>query len=244
MKDRIVRAGSMLGLFGGGFLLLVAFTTVSVPALADTISWTTWASATTGNPGSANGTIGTVSVSYNGQVTYFYTNYPSWMPTSTYAGGTVGNAPSPDNIIGLTGGTNTDTETVTFSQPVVDPVMAIWSLGNPGTAAEFVFTPSEPFTIEAGGPSNEYGGTSIYTGGTCPADTVCGAEGNGTIQFSGTFTTLTWTNPVYENWYGFDLGIAGVATTTPEPGGVLLIATGLLGLFCAMRSRSKSKSMA
>jgi hypothetical protein len=38
----------------------------------------------------------------------------------------------------------------------VNPVMAIWSLGQSGINANFTFTPSEPFTIESGGPSAEY----------------------------------------------------------------------------------------
>lgn len=209
-------------------------------AKAGTITWTTWTSATTGNPGSAAGTIGSVGVTYNGQVTYFFTNYPSWSPASTYEGGAVGNAPSPHNIIGLTGGANTGTDTIMFSQAVVDPVMAIWSLGQGGIAAQFVFNSSEPFSVVAGGPSAEYSGSSIYTGGTCPANAVCGAEGNGTIQFNGTFTSLTWTNPVFENWYGFDLGIAGVATaSTPEPASLFLFGTGLLGLAFAVSRRRK-----
>ncbi len=208
---------------------------LSALAKASTITWTTWAAATGGNPGSATGAIGAVDVTYTGQVTYFFTNYPSWMPASTYAAGTVSNAPSPNNIIGLTGGPGTGTQTVTFSKPVVDPVMAIWSLGNAGNTAQFVFLANEPFSVEAGGPSNEYGGSSIHTGGACPSNAVCGAEGNGTIQYSGTFSTLTWTNPVYENWYGFDLGIAGVApTTTPEPVSIVLF-TSFLGFAAVLR---------
>lgn len=211
---------------------------LSIPGAAGSITWTTWTAHTTGNSGSATGTIGSVGVSYTGQVASFYPNYPSWTPVSTYAGGTVSNAPSPKEIVGLTGGSATGTATITFSQPVVDPVMAIWSLGAGGTQAEFLFTSSEPFSIQAGGPSAEYGGSSIFTGGTCPANAVCGKEGNGTIQFSGTFTSLTWTNPAYENWYGFDAGIAGVATpTVPEPSSLVLFGAGMLALSWLVRRR-------
>ncbi|MGH9405323.1 MAG: PEP-CTERM sorting domain-containing protein [Terriglobia bacterium] len=226
-----------------GVLAVGLMAGLSVPALGTTITWTTWSAATTGNPGSATGTIGSVGVTYSGQVTYFYTTYPSWKPTSTYAGGTVGNAPSPDNIIGLTGGAGTGTATITFSEPVIDPVMAIWSLGAGGTPAEFLFTSTEPFAVEAGGPSNEYGGSSITMGGSCPANAVCGSEGNGTIQFSGTYTTLTWTNPLSENWYGFDLGIAGVANSTvPEPSALLLFGSGVLALGWLVRKRMRLES--
>lgn len=224
-------------------LVFGVFLTVTPPASAGTITWTTWSSATTGNPGAAMGAIGTVDVTYSGNLTRFYTNYPSWNPASTYMGGAVGNAPSPDNIIGLTGGPSTGTATIMFSVPVVDPVMAIWSLGAPGSPAQFVFTAGEPFSIVAGGPSAEYGGSSITTGGTCPANAVCGSEGNGTIQFTGTFSSLTWMNPLSENWYGFDLGIAGVApppSTVPELPSLLLLGTGLLGLAWILQRRNRA----
>ena len=96
-------------------------------------------------------------------------------------------------------------DTITFSKPVVNPVMAIWSLGAPGTTASFNFTASEPFTIESGGPSAEFGGSAIFV---CSGNSlaVCGTEGNGTIQFQGTFSTISWTNPAFENYYGFALG--------------------------------------
>ena len=106
---------------------------------------------------------------------------------------------------------------ITFSKSVVNPVMAIWSLGAGGTTASFNFTPSEPFTIESGGPSAEYGGSTIFV---CSGNSlaVCGTEGNGTIQFQGTFSTISWTNPVFENYYGFTIG-APISTSVvvPEP---------------------------
>jgi len=68
--------------------------------------------------------------------------------------------PNRDNI-SLTGGTGTGVNTITFDSAVVDPVMAIWSLGAGGAPVSFVFLASEPFTIQSGGPSVEFGGSSI-----------------------------------------------------------------------------------
>jgi len=86
----------------------------------------------------------------------------------------------------------------------------------------------------SGGPSNEYGGSAISVIG----DTVYGVEGNGTVQFKGTFTSISWTNPVYENWYGFDVGVAGVAAAVPEPETYALMLAGLAAVgFVARRRR-------
>src|ERR1700709_2325502 len=94
-------------------LLVVAYA-VSLPAIAhaDTIAWTSWSSATSGNPGSAPGTIGSVNVTYSGQ-TSGLTNVPSWTPASTFTGGIVGNAPPPTPTIQLEGGSGI-TETISF----------------------------------------------------------------------------------------------------------------------------------
>jgi hypothetical protein len=210
----------------------------AVSAQAATIDWTQWTTATAGEPsgGSASGAAGAIGVTYAGELNALVANYPSWGPSGTFNGGTVGNAPLPsDGILQIFGG-HSVTDTITFSQAVTNPVLAIWSLGQGGDTASFVFTKSEPFTIESGGPSNEYGGPSIYALG----DTIYGSEGNGTIQFNGTFTQISWTNPSYENWYGVAVGVSAA----PEPSSWALMLLGIGGLGLALRMRPKANHAA
>jgi hypothetical protein len=215
------------------------------PAHADTVSWANWSNSyTAGNTtGAASASIAStpVTISYTGEVESVVANYPSWAPASSYVGGTVGNAPPQSGgIVQLFGGSyGTGTDTITFSRPVTDPVMAIWSLGQNGDTAEFDFTSNEPFTIQAGGPSNEYGGGTI----TQIGNNVYGAEGNGTIQFDGTYSSISWTTPVFENWYGFTAGIEGVADSVPLPTPLWSGIT-LIGLVAAYRAYNKFRAVA
>jgi hypothetical protein len=205
-------------------------------AQADTIDWTNWTTSTVGTPGSASGsTTGGVNVSYAGDILQLVADYPSWTPNASYVGGTVGNAPPQDGgIIKLQGG-DSQVNTLTFSQALVDPVIAIWSLGQGGVQASFNFI-NAPFTIEAGGPSAEYGGQSISAGG----DNVFGLEGNGTIQFHGTFSSISWTNPSNEFWYGVTVGndlTAGV----PEPATWAMFLLGFGAIGWTMRTQRRAK---
>jgi hypothetical protein len=187
------------------------------------IAWNTWSSTSTGTLVSGSDTL---DISYAGNATNFFLSGVSYTPTSTWADGVVvDNGPMAANgILQLIGGTDA-VQTLTFSKPVVDPVMAIWSLGQGGAPASFVFQGVAPVLI-SGGPNAEFGGSSIVVNG----NTVSGAEGNGTIQFIGTFTSLSWTNPQAENWYGFNVGIAGVAPPVPEPATWWLLVGGLVPL--------------
>lgn len=185
-------------------LMVILWLVVVPQAFSSIINWMQWNQVAPGVPGSAIGTNSSaaLSLTYSGEVESLITNYISWQPATTYTGGDISNPPPFDaGAIQLFGGFGV-TNTITFSKPVVDPVMAIWSLGDSTNAAEFVFLTARPITIEAGGPSLEFGGQSI----TQTNHTIYGNEGNGTIEFHGLFTQISWYNPVYEDSYGFTMG--------------------------------------
>jgi hypothetical protein len=196
----------------------------AAPAHADT-AWTTWVFPAGTN--SATGTLGSIAVNYSGDlytvnvVDISYDN--GWSPLSSYIGGPVTSVPGLSQLaVLLTGGLGQNGGptggTITFSSPITNPVMDIFSLGASGVPASFVFT--DPFTIVAGGPSGDYGGGSITSSG----ETVSGEEGNGAIEFLGTYSSISFTTPQYEDYYAFTVGSNA---TAPEPGTLSLIGLGI-----------------
>jgi hypothetical protein len=221
--------------------LLFCAASATTPVHADVISWTNWTTGAAGNPGSASGTLaGGITVTYSGQ-TSGLTTAPSWTPVSTFSGGPVGNAPPSTASIALEGttpGTPVIMESINFSAPVVDPVFAIWSLGQTGQPASFDFLSKSPenFNLISGGPSNEFAGTSITVNG----QTVNGTEGNGVIQFDGTFTSIDFTTPNFENFYAFTVGYDQTLTpSVPEPASLSLFGLGLAALPIARKLLSR-----
>lgn len=208
---------------------------VSANVFAVPIYWNSWSSP---SAGSLTSGATAVNVSFATTNPHGYApSYPSWSPAGTFADGVVvDNGPVAANgIVSLFGG-NAALNTLTFSTPVVNPVFAIWSLGQPGIDASFVFVGATPLFV-SGGSTAEYGGSSISVSG----NTVSGREGNGTVRFVGTFSSLQWINPTYENWYGFNVGIAGVNAKVPEPKPLLLFALGV-GLLIGLRKFARSRA--
>jgi hypothetical protein len=224
--------------FSLSLAILGIATLAPAAAKADTISWTSWSfPAVTASPyvapGIATGTLiingNPITVTYTGQLINT-SGATDWSPSSTFDGG-IGPAPPNGNAeVAMTGG-QSYTETITFSSSVTNPILAIWSLGQNGIIGQYVFAAGQPFTITSGGPNAQYGGASIYSVG----NTVFGEEGNGDVQFAGVYKTITFTTPVYENYYAFTVG-ADVAPV-PEPATLGLMGTGILGLVALGRKK-------
>jgi PEP-CTERM motif len=218
-------------------LLAAALATLGFATAANATTWTQWSDTfTTGSTsGTASGTLGGVGVSYSGELENLFFNYPSWTPTTSYVGGIVTTAPPPAGGILQLFGDQGATDTITFSSAVTNPIVAIWSLGAAGNTAQFDFTATPIF--QAGGPSAEYGGASISVIG----DKVFGAEGNGTVAFFGKYSSITFTNPSFENWYGFTVGTAG--SVVPEPSTWAMMGLGFAGLgFAGLRRSVKARA--
>jgi hypothetical protein len=185
-------------------LLAYATSFIALPASATTV-WTTWTKATIGTPGSASGTLNGSEVKYAGEVLNYNTTGTAdiWAsPASSFVGGTSTASPdTPNDAIYLQG--QAVKNTITFSTPVVNPVFAIWSLGNPSAGASFTFDATP--TFEAGGP-DAYGGSAISVSG----NVVSGHEGSGVVQFTGTFSSISWTDTP-EYYYAFTVGATNAA---------------------------------
>ena len=204
----------------------------SATAANATVVWTTWTGSTnSATSGSATGTMGSVGVIYTGEVESINAYVSNWSPASTWQGGPVTNAPT-GNGVQLFGGNSDVKDTLVFSTPVLNPVLAIVSLGSGGSpAASFDFT-SSSFTVLGGGRSSAWGGGPLTFSGT----TVSGVEGNGLVQFSGLISSISWTNPQFENYYAFTVGQVGAV---PEPSTWALMIAGFVGLgFLAYRKKA------
>ena len=225
-----------LGMFALGSTLL--FASLAPPAAAaDWTNWTTLSSPTQVTGQLIEGTS-TIGVSYSGEVGFAQLNGTGvnyFQPLSTFTAPSVPNAPAFD-MIGISG--TASTHTITFSQAVLDPVLAIVSLGQAGIGTQYTFSlaSGQSMSILSQGPSSAWGGC-----GTClslSGSTLTGHEGDGLVQFTGTFSQLSWTGASPEFWNGITVGV----TPVPEPASWALLSLGLLTMVPLARRRLASRA--
>lgn len=199
-------------------------------AMAGTVQWTNWTSATPGSSGSAVGSMsfGATSVGvnlrgnfnnfFNGS--FYYASYPA-----TYAN----LSPS-----GLLQEWTTGTVNLTFSRPVTDLYLALVSVGQLRAPVTYGF--DRPFTVVSSG-RNFWG----YGGYSTSGNSFTGREYNGILKFAGTHSSLSFNIGQPETWHGFNVGAAAVAPV-PEPESYALLLAGLgLAGFSARRRRHQDR---
>lgn len=196
---------------------------------ADTASWTNWVDI---HHGSLTQNSNTINVGYTGSAfaldhgSYFY-DVPS-----SFTSATITNTPGTNGTLEMAGGDST-VHTFTFSQAVVDPVIALYSVGQGGRPVRFVFDTSA-FSITSATANGHWGGGSLIQAG----NTVTGVEGNGLLQFTGSYTSISFTTPDYEYHYGGTVGAPTVAVPEPEAAGMVL--AGLMVAGALLRRRTQA----
>ena len=218
--------------------LVIALTTLGLCAAAanaTVVDWSAWTAAT---GSTANGVMpgAGVGIGYSGEISFTQINNSGtdyWRqggvtPWPAYVSGSVSNAPITTDLVAISG--NGTLNTVTFSQPVVNPYMAIVSLGQNGIGSTYEFDAA--FQIISVGQGHWGNGTLANTGvNGLGGETLVGFEGHGVIQFIGVFNSISWTtvSNVGEYWNGFTFGVV------PTPGAAAVL--GLGGLAAARRRR-------
>jgi autotransporter-associated beta strand protein len=194
--------------------------TLSISDNNTTYYWVDWTTVDdTAKTISGTITIGgqTVNVTYSnpqgwyGVQTSGGTNY--WTSTnsvSPYTSSSIGNAPVTEDIIQLQYAGN---QSLTFSQSIENIAFAVVSLNGNGLGFNRDFTIVSQTGVNGAGDGYWGGGTltKSTSGSTFNLNGTSG-EPHGVIQFTSSFTTLTWNSISNELWNGFTVGVSGITS--------------------------------
>ncbi len=211
-----------------GIVSIFAFC-LAAPAFGATAYWTQWtgrsSTAMTGVITLAD--LSTVDVTYTGNhypsISRLFNEFDYWAsgPDSTYESPTVENRPPAFGIVAI--GADTTMHTITFSRPVVDPVMAWMSVNGPGIQFQNAFT-----VLSSG--QGYWGNDQLIDAGSNLLRSQRLGEGHGTIILSGTFSSISFSSAGIEGWRGFTVAVLGSAPSVnpiPEPSTWALLVAGV-----------------
>lgn len=158
-----------------------------------------YAAGTTGSVVDPQG--GTVNLTISGEVmnqsqsSFNWPNYPG-IDRDAYVSDASPTDVAGNGLLVATGDTLPQymAHTLSFGQDVTNAVMPIYSLGRPGIVGELTF--SQPFVVLS---ANDY---LTPSGDAEIGYKLAGLEGNGVIQFLGTYDTISWVVTGVEIWHG------------------------------------------
>jgi hypothetical protein len=217
----------MKKLIGSGLLAAALAAPLSASA-ADSVDWINW----TGLAGTVVQDGNTIDVTFSSN-SLGLTHADYFTGQAAYTSAEVTNGPGTDGMFSFVGGTSA-VHHLHFSEAVVNPYMAIVSLGSSGIAASFNFSNASDITLVSEGHGYYGDGELSIAGGT-----VTGLEGHGVVRLNGSFTDLYFTTPANEYWYGASFGVPVAAVPEPGTWGMLVVGGAMLGMLGRRRRNDK-----